>query len=169
MSRSISGRPHVPWYREPWLWFLIALPGSVVIASFVTLYLAVTRADALVVDNYYTEGLAINRVLANDHLAFQRGYRADVMLNQDHTLVRIRLTGEPLPPGLRVRFVHPTKGGLDELMLAREILPGIYEGKVQLAAARRWDIDLEDSARTWRITGDWYPHDDHFVLEASAK
>ena len=169
MTEPLLQHPPVPWYREPWPWILIALPGSVVVASFVTLYLAVTHADALVVDNYYKEGLAINRVLAHDHLAFQRGYRADVMLNQDRTMLRIRLTGEPLPAGLRVRFIHPTKGGLDELVLAREIQPGLYEGTMQLAAAVRWDIDLEDAAQTWRITGDWYPHDDHFVLEPSAK
>ena len=169
MTQPLLQHAPVPWYREPWPWILFGGPAIVVVASFVTLYLAVKHADALVVDNYYTEGLAINRVLAHDNLAFQRGYRADVMVNQDRTMVRIRLTGEPLPSGLRVGFIHPTQGGRDELVLAREIQPGLYEGKVQLAAAVRWDIDLEDSARTWRITGNWYPHDDHFVLEPSAK
>ena len=168
MNESLH-TPPAPWYKEPWPWILIALPGSVVVASFVTLYLAVTHADALVVDNYYKEGLAINRVLAHDRLAFQRGYRADVMFSQDRTMVRIRLTGEPLPSGLRLRFIHPTIGGLDELVLAREIQPGLYEGTLRLASAERWDIDLEDAAQTWRITGDWYPRDDHFALRASPK
>ncbi len=169
MTEPLLQRPPVPWYREPWPWFLIALPGSVVIASFVTLYLAVTHADALVVDNYYQQGLAINRTLAHDRLALQRGYRADVMLNQERTLLRVKLTGAELPPALRLRFIHPTKGGLDELVVAREIQPGLYEGRMQVATAIRWDIDLEDAARTWRITGDWYPRDDHFVLEPSGK
>ena len=169
MTRPDLGRPPVPWYREPWPWILMAGPAIVVVASFVTLYLAVKHADALVVDNYYQEGLAINRVLAHDHLALQRGYRADVMLNHDRTMLRVRLTGAELPPALRVHFIHPTKGGLDEVVVAREIQPGLYEGKMQLAATRRWDIDLEDSAQTWRLTGDWYPGDDHFALEPSAK
>lgn len=38
-----------PWYREPWPWILIALPLSVVVASAVTYYLAVSHPDYLVV------------------------------------------------------------------------------------------------------------------------
>jgi FixH len=40
-----------PWYRQFWPWFLIALPGSVVIASFVTLYIA--SSEPLDVDPTY--------------------------------------------------------------------------------------------------------------------
>ena len=32
-----------PWYRQFWPWFLIAMPGTVVIASMVTLYLALQQ------------------------------------------------------------------------------------------------------------------------------
>jgi len=45
-----------PWYKQFWPWFIIALPASVVIASFFTLYLAVTNPDHLVVtDHEYRE------------------------------------------------------------------------------------------------------------------
>lgn len=45
-----------PWYKQFWPWFIIALPASVVIASFFTLYLAVSNPDQLVVtDNEYRE------------------------------------------------------------------------------------------------------------------
>jgi len=40
----------VPWYRQFWPWFIIALPASVVVASFVTLWLAISHPDHLVVD-----------------------------------------------------------------------------------------------------------------------
>jgi hypothetical protein len=39
-----------PWYRQFWPWFIIALPASAVIASFVTLWLAISNPDHLVVD-----------------------------------------------------------------------------------------------------------------------
>jgi hypothetical protein len=39
-----------PWYKQFWPWFIIALPASVVVASFFTLWLAVTNPDHLVVD-----------------------------------------------------------------------------------------------------------------------
>ena len=39
-----------PWYRQFWPWFIIALPASAVIASFISLWLAVSNPDHLVVD-----------------------------------------------------------------------------------------------------------------------
>jgi hypothetical protein len=39
-----------PWYKQFWPWFIIALPASVVVASFFTLWLAVSNPDHLVVD-----------------------------------------------------------------------------------------------------------------------
>ena len=40
----------LPWYRQFWPWFIIALPAAAVIAGFVTLWLAISRPDYLVVD-----------------------------------------------------------------------------------------------------------------------
>lgn len=41
----------VPWYKQFWPWFIIALPASVVVASFFTLWLAISNPDHLVVDD----------------------------------------------------------------------------------------------------------------------
>ena len=48
-KKTIPG-PDTPWYRQFWPWFIIALPACAVIASFITLWLAVSRPDYLVVD-----------------------------------------------------------------------------------------------------------------------
>ena len=58
-----------PWYREPWPWILMAGPFAVIVAGLFTAWMAVTRADPLVVDNYYKEGLAINQVIERDQAA----------------------------------------------------------------------------------------------------
>jgi len=39
-----------PWYREPWPWVAIAIPAAAVIMGMVTLYLAISNPDYLVVD-----------------------------------------------------------------------------------------------------------------------
>lgn len=161
--------PAVPWYREPWPWILMAGPAIVVAAGFYTLYLAVVWKDPLVVDNYYKEGLAINQVLARDRLALQRGYRAVVMLNEQRSLLRVHLTGTELPLELNVHFIHPTKSGLDRRVVALQKQSGLYEASVQLADAGRWDIELGDAQQQWRLTGDWRPSEDRFVLEARSK
>ena len=46
-----------PWYRQFWPWFIIALPASAVIASFYTLWLAVSNPDYMVVDDQAYERL----------------------------------------------------------------------------------------------------------------
>ena len=42
---------NLPWYKQFWPWFIIALPASAVIASFFTLWLAISNPDYLVVDD----------------------------------------------------------------------------------------------------------------------
>lgn len=39
----------LPWYRQFWPWFIIALPSAAVIGSFISLWLAVSHPDQLVV------------------------------------------------------------------------------------------------------------------------
>jgi len=39
-----------PWYKEPWPWVAIAIPGAAVLMGFITLYLALSNPDYLVVD-----------------------------------------------------------------------------------------------------------------------
>jgi len=46
-----TNTPEPPWYKQFWPWFIIALPATAVIASFITLYLAISRPDYIVVDD----------------------------------------------------------------------------------------------------------------------
>ena len=41
----------IPWYRQFWPWFIIALPTAAVVASFFTLWLAISQPDYMVVDD----------------------------------------------------------------------------------------------------------------------
>lgn len=36
------------WYRNPWVWLIIAIPGLTIVGCVVTIYLAVTNPDVLV-------------------------------------------------------------------------------------------------------------------------
>jgi hypothetical protein len=167
MNQTDTLHAATPWYREPWPWILMSGPAIVIVAAFVTLYLAVTRSDPLVVDNYYKEGLAINRVLARDHAAQASGYRAQVIVSDDRRAVRLLLSGNgTLPDRLRLHFMHPTRSGLDQHALLEQMQPGWYEGRMQLAASARWDVTLEDLEQRWRLTGQWDPAQSAFALEA---
>ena len=51
------------WWKFGHVWLVIAGPALVVVASFVTLYLALTRPDPLVAQDYYRQGIEINKTL----------------------------------------------------------------------------------------------------------
>ena len=55
-----------PWWKFGYVWMVFAGPAIVVAASFVTLYLAVTRPDPVVTKDYYRKGIEINKTLEND-------------------------------------------------------------------------------------------------------
>ena len=54
------------WWRFPHVWLVFGLPASVVVASFITLYLAVVGQDPVVDKDYYRKGIEINRALAQN-------------------------------------------------------------------------------------------------------
>ena len=53
-----------PWWRLGHEWLIIAGPVIVIIAGFVTLWLAISRPDPVVAEDYYRQGIEINKTLA---------------------------------------------------------------------------------------------------------
>ena len=103
-----------PWHREPWPWLLMSGPAAVVVASVFTAILAVRSADGVVADDYYKQGLAINRVLERGAQAKVLGIRAGFTFDHARNTVVVQLTSRaPLPGHLRLQLVHPTRQGLD--------------------------------------------------------
>ena len=50
-----------PWWKFGHVWLVVSGPVVVVVASFITLYLAVTRPDPVVSEDYYQQGININQ------------------------------------------------------------------------------------------------------------
>jgi hypothetical protein len=45
------------------MWMVVGGPAIVVVASFITLYLAITRPDPVMDQNYYQKGLELNKTM----------------------------------------------------------------------------------------------------------
>jgi hypothetical protein len=52
-----------PWWKFGHVWLVISGPAVVVVAGFVTLYLAHSGSDQLVDADYYRKGIEINKSL----------------------------------------------------------------------------------------------------------
>lgn len=149
-----------PWYREPWPWILMSGPAAAIVAGIITMWIAVTHQDALVTDDYYKEGLAINRTLAREKTAVTLGVQAKLLFAADGAAVRVYLTGrEDVPERLVLRFAHATRAGLDQRIEIGRVAGGWYEGQLTPIRDGRWKVMLEDQAGSWRVTGPWVAGD----------
>ena len=141
-----------PWYRQFWPWFLIVLPGTVVVAAIATLVIAVTGSDDLVMDEYYKDGLAINRQLEREARARERGYRADVAIGEDQVVV----VTEALPAVAQLRLLlsHPMEADRDMSIDLRRNGPERYAATLPADVGDNWHwlLDAGDSS-DWRLTG----------------
>jgi len=137
------------WYREPWPWLLMSGPAAVVVAGAVTTWIAFASADGLVAEDYYKQGLAINRVLAREEAARTRGISAAVTL--EGNLLRVKLSGAA-PEAIFVHLAHATRAGHDQRLRLTPGAGGAYETELPALAAGRWRAVIEDPRGSWRIS-----------------
>jgi hypothetical protein len=138
----------------------MAGPIAVVLAGIATTVLAVTSFDGLVADDYYKQGLGINRTLAREEHARSLGLDASVQFNADRTRVRVVLrAGEP-PQAIKVALVHATRPDADQAITLARNADGIYEGDVRPPRATTMQLRIEDGEGRWRLSGAWSTKDD---------
>lgn len=161
-----------PWYREPWPWLLMAGPAIVVVAGFVTAWLAVRSNDGLVEDDYYKQGLAVSQRLARDQAAADMGISAELVAGGTGGLdLRLFLAAPEKtgPDMLKLRIVHPTRAGADQELALKKDASGFYTGRLSAPLAEgNWNVLLENEGRSWRITGKWNPSQQSVVRLLSA-
>lgn len=54
-----------PWWRYGHVWLIISGPLLVVIAGFVTAFIALRNPDPVIAEDYYRQGLEINKTLGD--------------------------------------------------------------------------------------------------------
>jgi len=137
-----------PWYRQLWPWLLISGPAAVLLAGAATMWIAFASADGLVAEDYYKQGLAINKRLAREDLARRMDISAAVTLKGEH--LRIDLQGEK-PEALFVHLAHATRAGHDVRLRLTPAPDGSYEADTGALPAGRWRVVIEDPRGRWRI------------------
>jgi hypothetical protein len=141
-----------PWYRENYVWLLISFPATAVIAGIITAVLAVKTDDGLVVDDYYKEGLAINRKLERDRLAAEYGLTANLQYAKDNESVRLIIGSNNdfvYPEKLKVSFLNASKAGVDKEEILTRSGKNTYLGSNPLLGKGKWHVLIEDN--DWRL------------------
>lgn len=154
MNRSMNPAATKPWYRQREPWLLMLGPFVVVVAGFVTAWLAVSTSDGLVADDYYKQGLQVGQTLARSGHAAELGLAAHVKVTAEMLSLRLVSSAAGFnPPGrLVVTVSHPTRAGLDQTRLL-ERADDRYSAAFRLPASGHWLITIEDEAVSWRLLG----------------
>jgi hypothetical protein len=144
-----------PWYKQFWPWFLISLPLSVVIASMVTINLAITTNDGLVSDDYYKEGLAIKKNADSAAQAHALGLSADLAYDAETGAIDLQLKGDKaaMEPALTLSVVHPTIPNRDQVINLTQLREGRYAGRLAELQPGNWKLRLGPDDNAWRIEG----------------
>jgi len=137
-----------PWYREPWPWLLMSGPAIVVVAGIATAVIAFRGADGLVADDYYKQGLGINRQIARDEAARALGIAGTVRLEPGTVRVELRATAA-LPDRLTLRFAHPARASDDRVVHLARRGEGLWEAPLADLPPGKWRAIVETAQ--WRI------------------
>lgn len=145
--------PAKPWYRHPWLWFVIAIPAFTVIFSMHFVYLAVVNRDAVVRDDWYQDGKSINNSFSRDEAALALGLVANLKFDDTTGEVLLTLNSKaPIEaPSLDLHFVHTTQSDKDQKMVLQRLMGNSYRG--QLTQPLNGVFQIELSTADWRLAG----------------
>lgn len=143
----------LPWYRQFWPWFLMALPASAVIAGISTVFIATINKDNLVVDNYYKQGLAINQTLTQQELAKELGLSGNATLDVEQGKLNLLLSAVKSidDPQLKLTLVHATLAELDQVVFLNRVATNNYSGTIKNLTTGKWHLILEPINAQWRI------------------
>ncbi|MCL4746409.1 MAG: FixH family protein [Burkholderiaceae bacterium] len=156
-ERGAAPAPGAAWYRQLWPWLLMVMPATALVGGAVTFWLAATSNNALVVDDYYREGKAINRQLERDRAAREMGLGAQLARTADDG-VALLLLGEPgfdPPDAVMLRLVHATRAEFDRTMILRRVgQQYLAPAGTRLPLSGRWTLLVEEAQGRWRLTGE---------------
>jgi len=155
MNTEVSLNSPRPWFREPWVWLIVALPASAVLGGIVTIWIAVESDDGLVQDDYYKHGLEINRTLDRDKAAVQYELVADLKISETQNNIQISLDANDQfisPSSIKLSFLHPTIKGQDQILVFQSTGMNIYAGLLPSLISGKWYLQIE--ADDWRLLED---------------
>jgi hypothetical protein len=144
-----------PWYREPMVWLVIALPALAVAGALASVVTAFVTRDAVVADEYRKEGLAINRDPTRDRAAQRLGVSAALVVDGGALTVRLAPCTAPPPAQLVVIFSHATRAEHDRLVTLKAIADGVYAAPLAPLAPGHWYLEVSPADRGWRLTGEF--------------
>jgi hypothetical protein len=169
---SLNSDPAIcakPWYVHRWPWLLMLGPFIVILAGSYTMWMAFSRQDAMVVDDYYKQGKAINQDLRRDRIATALG----LSFNSRYDPAAGKLNGmllsfgAPLAGKISIHLAHATQPEKDLRLAAQLDRHGEFSIALPMLERARWQVLVESERRDWRLAGAWkWPQQEIVAIKA---
>jgi len=148
-----SAEENKPWHKHPLVWMMIAIPFSAVIMGVVMIWLAVDTDDGLVADDYYKQGLEINRVIKRDKKAAELGLSAVIEFDNSARIIKVQFDKgllESYPKSLPLHLQHATRENSDITVLLDHGINNQYIGHVKQSISKGvWYFEISDE--DWKL------------------
>ncbi|WP_305856076.1 FixH family protein [Balneatrix alpica] len=145
-----------PWYRQPWLWFLLVPIMASVVVGTSFLVVSYVTFDGTVREDYRKEAKDI--VAVTDKLD-----RAKVMQLSAEVLIDNKLgtllvtTNQELPGKMVLEIVQPTDVHGDEQVALSTLGRGSYTANLPKPLSGKRYLILRPQSDEWRVQGTAYP------------
>lgn len=156
-----------PWYRQPWLWFLVLFPAMSIVYCIVALTLALSGDVSMVSDDYSREGRGINQIIARDLAARELGLEGHLAsAGRKLTLELSDRYGPASYDYLVLKLFHPTHDSKDRTAQLRKVSNGHYSAQIPGEIDGRWYLELSGPDNSWRLQGEGFlPAREQLVLK----
>jgi uncharacterized protein len=156
-----------PWYTHRWPWFLMLGPATVLVAGAFATWLALGHPDAMVVDDYYKQGKAINQDLRRDRVASAMRLVLQLRYEGGRLSGRIESHGRPLAAPFTIKLAHPTLPERDLSLLVKPDADGAFSVPLPVLEQTHWQVVVEGNLRDWRLAKGWsWPKQQALAIEA---
>lgn len=159
MQKDSQTEAQKPWYKHFWPWFIMAIPGSSVIAGIAMIIVANDGADTLVKENYYKEGLAINQHIEKLNHAKELAISAVATINKDKLELKIN-ANSAINEQLFIEFRHATQADKDFKIALQRSASGDYFAFIDeqqgLQQRNKWYLTLKPFSERWELESNWH-------------
>ncbi|GAA0683830.1 FixH family protein [Marinobacterium maritimum] len=152
--------PPAPWFKQPWLWFILAPLIAVFIYSSFFMYIAVTTSDGVVKEDYYKVARGMNIDTSKADTARTLSLDADLRLDTVTGDINLRLSGnlESYPDTLHLNIIHPTHQKYDQLLILRGVDgKGLYAGSLEGHISGKRYLSLTADNGSWQLRQEILP------------
>lgn len=153
MDNTVMSPLHRLRNATPVMWAMLGIPLATILASAVTIFLAVDDAEPLLPPQYVSEGKALDADLALAEAAKRANVRVELAIESSGR-IELRLdSNDPSPPeSLRLRLTHATLPALDRDLILQAVSPGRYVARTTAVNLGTWLVQVDADSR-WRVRG----------------